>query len=125
MVNSIATLRGRVKERLRPFTTDAARFRQNLTDQCTIQENLERFNLIYPNNFHCKVTYWILIDARAYTELSGFNRLTAHAVDTTRTLRLGTVLPLLSFMGPTQSACYSLTILRTCRSPLLHLHLQS
>ncbi|KAB5588160.1 hypothetical protein CTheo_8399 [Ceratobasidium theobromae] len=54
MVNSIATLRGRVKEHLRPFAANAAQFQQNVIDQCTIQENLRRFNLLYPNNFHCK-----------------------------------------------------------------------
>ncbi|KAF8594186.1 hypothetical protein BDV93DRAFT_179855 [Ceratobasidium sp. AG-I] len=54
MVNSIATLRGKVKERLRPFTAMVAGFQHCTTDQEVIQENLRKFNLIYPNSFHCK-----------------------------------------------------------------------
>lgn len=56
MVNSIATLRGKVKERMRPFTAHAAGFEQRQTNQEVIQENLNRFNLLHPNNFHCKVS---------------------------------------------------------------------
>lgn len=55
MVNNIATLRGKVKERLRPFAAQAAGFKQRQMNQRVIQENLAKFNLIYPNSFHCKV----------------------------------------------------------------------
>jgi hypothetical protein len=58
MVNSIATMRGKVKERLRPFVATAAGFEQRPTNQEVVQENLRRFNLLYPNNFHCKVIFW-------------------------------------------------------------------
>ncbi|KAF8601015.1 hypothetical protein BDV93DRAFT_254241 [Ceratobasidium sp. AG-I] len=54
MVNSIATLRGKIKERLRPFTASVAGFQQCTTNQAVIQDNLRKFNLIYPNSFHCK-----------------------------------------------------------------------
>ncbi|KAF8596096.1 hypothetical protein BDV93DRAFT_563645 [Ceratobasidium sp. AG-I] len=54
MVNSIATLRSKVKERLHPFTASVAGFKQCTTNQAVIQDNLRKFNLIYPNSFHCK-----------------------------------------------------------------------
>ncbi|KAG8721959.1 hypothetical protein FRC09_007072 [Ceratobasidium sp. 395] len=55
MVNNLATLRGRAKDFGRPFAAQTGRFEQSLTNQRTIQENLNRFNLLYPNNFHCRV----------------------------------------------------------------------
>jgi hypothetical protein len=55
MSNNIATLRGRVKERMREFAATVAGFRQKLANQQVIQENLNQFNEIYPNSFHCKV----------------------------------------------------------------------
>lgn len=54
MVNNIATLRGKVKERARPFTATAGGFQQSMNNQGTIHENLKRFSTLYPNNFHCK-----------------------------------------------------------------------
>lgn len=57
MANNIASLRGRVKERVRPFVMDTAGFKKNRRNQEVIQANLDRFNLIYPNGFHCKVRF--------------------------------------------------------------------
>ncbi|KAF8602242.1 hypothetical protein BDV93DRAFT_509480 [Ceratobasidium sp. AG-I] len=54
MVNSVATMRGKVKERVRPFTATTAGFQQRQMNQQVIQENLNRFNEIYLNNFHCR-----------------------------------------------------------------------
>ncbi|KAG8722633.1 hypothetical protein FRC09_005936 [Ceratobasidium sp. 395] len=54
MVNNLATLRGKAKEVTRPFAAESGGFQQNLTDQQVIQDNLNRFNLLYPNNFHCR-----------------------------------------------------------------------
>ncbi|CEL59040.1 LON domain serine protease, putative [Rhizoctonia solani AG-1 IB] len=54
MVNSIATARGKVKERLREFVARVAGFRHTTNNQQTIEENLIRFNRLYPNSFHCK-----------------------------------------------------------------------
>lgn len=56
MVNSIATMRGKVKERLRPFVAAAAGFQQRPANEEVIQENLRRYHLIYPNSFHCEVS---------------------------------------------------------------------
>lgn len=57
MVNSIATKRGQVKERLRPFVAAAAGFEQRPANQEVIQENLRRYILLHPNNFHCEVCF--------------------------------------------------------------------
>ncbi|KEP45196.1 hypothetical protein V565_304310, partial [Rhizoctonia solani 123E] len=54
LVNNIATLRGKAKERLRDFVTRVSGFFQNLLKQEQILKNLERFNELYPNSFHCK-----------------------------------------------------------------------
>ncbi|KAG9093018.1 hypothetical protein FS749_015245 [Ceratobasidium sp. UAMH 11750] len=54
LVNNIATVRGKARDRCCPFTITAAGFQQSLTNQQVIQENLRRFHLIYPNSFHCK-----------------------------------------------------------------------
>ncbi|KAG9100784.1 hypothetical protein FRC06_003742 [Ceratobasidium sp. 370] len=56
MVNNLATARGKAKEILRPFTESVHEFVHRLLDQQMIQENLNKFNLLYPNNFHC-LTY--------------------------------------------------------------------
>ncbi|KAJ1299594.1 hypothetical protein OPQ81_012015 [Rhizoctonia solani] len=53
MVNNIATLRGKAKERLREFVTRVSGFQQNVQDQNAIQNNLKRFNELYPNSYHC------------------------------------------------------------------------
>ncbi|KDN46239.1 hypothetical protein RSAG8_04466, partial [Rhizoctonia solani AG-8 WAC10335] len=54
MVNNIATLRGKAKERLREFVARVSGFQQNLRDQNAIQHNLQRFNELYPNSYHCQ-----------------------------------------------------------------------
>ncbi|GAB1528370.1 hypothetical protein RhiTH_011564 [Rhizoctonia solani] len=54
MVNNIATLRGKTKERLREFVESVCGFEQSLTNQNIIRKNLGIFNKIYPNTFHCK-----------------------------------------------------------------------
>ncbi|KAG9089509.1 hypothetical protein FRC06_001512 [Ceratobasidium sp. 370] len=53
MVNNLATAHGRSKEHLCPFNESVHEFTHRLLDQQAIQENLNRFNLLYPNNFHC------------------------------------------------------------------------
>ncbi|KDN39108.1 hypothetical protein RSAG8_09015, partial [Rhizoctonia solani AG-8 WAC10335] len=53
MVNNMATLRGKAKERLREFVARVAGFQQNMKNQSTIQKNLDCFNEIY-YSFHCK-----------------------------------------------------------------------
>ncbi|KAG8795239.1 hypothetical protein FRC12_016880 [Ceratobasidium sp. 428] len=57
MVNNLATLRGKAKELTRPFAADSGGFEHTMTNQQTIQNNLNRFNLLYPNNFHCRSYY--------------------------------------------------------------------
>ncbi|KAF8754468.1 hypothetical protein RHS01_06101 [Rhizoctonia solani] len=54
MVNNIATLQGKTKERLRKFVESVCSFEQSLTNQNIIRKNLGIFNKIYPNTFHCK-----------------------------------------------------------------------
>ncbi|CAE6461738.1 unnamed protein product [Rhizoctonia solani] len=54
MVNNIATLRGKIKERLREFVASVCGFEQSVTDRDIIQQNLDTFNKIHPNTFHCK-----------------------------------------------------------------------
>ncbi|GAB1526095.1 hypothetical protein RhiTH_009261 [Rhizoctonia solani] len=54
MVNNIATLQGKTKERLREFVESVCGFEQSLTNQNIIRKNLGIFNKIYPNTFHCK-----------------------------------------------------------------------
>lgn len=55
MVNNIASLRGRVKDHVRPFVQSDAGFKQSMTDQSVIQANRKKFVLLYPDNFHCEV----------------------------------------------------------------------
>ncbi|KAG9101533.1 hypothetical protein FRC06_002951 [Ceratobasidium sp. 370] len=54
MVNYIATLRGKIKERLRPVAVEVHGFQHRITSQQDIEDNLDRFNLAHPNSFHCK-----------------------------------------------------------------------
>lgn len=56
MVNNIASLRSRVKERVRFFVERDAGFKHSMNNPEIIRENLEKFNLLYPNTFHCKVS---------------------------------------------------------------------
>lgn len=66
MVNNVASLRGRVKERVRSFVESEAGFKQDMKNQEVHQENLRRFNLRYPNSFHCKVSVDLRANTRAY-----------------------------------------------------------
>ncbi|CAE6459674.1 unnamed protein product [Rhizoctonia solani] len=54
MVNSIATARGKVKERLREFAARVAGFQHITKNQKIIEKNLICFNRLYPNSYHCK-----------------------------------------------------------------------
>ncbi|KAG8716654.1 hypothetical protein FRC08_009077 [Ceratobasidium sp. 394] len=54
MVNYLATYRGKLKERVRPVVADVHGFQHRITSQQDIQDNLDRYNLAYPNTFHCK-----------------------------------------------------------------------
>ncbi|CAE6403487.1 unnamed protein product [Rhizoctonia solani] len=56
MVNNIATLRGKAKERLREFTARVAGFKQTSRNPAVIQKNIALFNMLYPNSFHCKTS---------------------------------------------------------------------
>ncbi|KAJ1299967.1 hypothetical protein OPQ81_003816 [Rhizoctonia solani] len=56
MVNNIATLWGKVKEHLHKFVTRVSGFQQNVRDQNAIQNNLKRFNELYPNSYHCQLS---------------------------------------------------------------------
>ncbi|KDN43809.1 hypothetical protein RSAG8_05802, partial [Rhizoctonia solani AG-8 WAC10335] len=53
MVNGIATRRGKSKENLREFVARVSGFCQNLRKHEVIQRNIDIFNRLYPNNFHC------------------------------------------------------------------------
>ncbi|CUA74763.1 Formin-like protein 20 [Rhizoctonia solani] len=53
MVNSIATRRGKAKEILREFVARVSGFCQNLKKHEVIQRNMDIFNQLYPNSFHC------------------------------------------------------------------------
>ncbi|KAG8712365.1 hypothetical protein FRC08_014691 [Ceratobasidium sp. 394] len=53
MVNNVATARGKSKELMRPFVENVHEFVHLLLDQQAIQDNLHRFSVLYPNNFHC------------------------------------------------------------------------
>ncbi|KAF8601918.1 hypothetical protein BDV93DRAFT_509755 [Ceratobasidium sp. AG-I] len=54
MVNYLATLRGKVKERLRPIVAEVHGFNHRIASQADIQDNLDRYNLAHPNTFHCR-----------------------------------------------------------------------
>ncbi|KAG9088432.1 hypothetical protein FS749_002169 [Ceratobasidium sp. UAMH 11750] len=53
MVNYIATFRGKAKDRLRPVVAHIHEFEHRVATQEDIQRNLDIFNLVYPNSFHC------------------------------------------------------------------------
>lgn len=57
MVNYLATLRSKVKERLRPVVAEVHGFNHQIASQEDIQDNLDWYNLVYPNTFHCKVCH--------------------------------------------------------------------
>ncbi|QRV79822.1 hypothetical protein RhiJN_07837 [Ceratobasidium sp. AG-Ba] len=53
MVNYIATLRGKTKEKLRSIIEIVYEFDGRIVTQDDIWANLDRFNEIHPNTFHC------------------------------------------------------------------------
>ncbi|KAG9123400.1 hypothetical protein FRC07_014988 [Ceratobasidium sp. 392] len=53
MVNALATMRGKCKGYLRSFVEHVHQFMRRIHNQQVIQENLRKFNLLFPNNFHC------------------------------------------------------------------------
>ncbi|QRV78996.1 hypothetical protein RhiJN_07011 [Ceratobasidium sp. AG-Ba] len=53
MVNYIATLRGKTKEKLRAIIEIVYEFDGSIVTQDDIWANLDRFNEIHPNTFHC------------------------------------------------------------------------
>ncbi|KAG9094268.1 hypothetical protein FRC06_010997 [Ceratobasidium sp. 370] len=53
MVNYLATLRGKVKERLRALIAEIHTLRHRISSEEDIQHNLDAYNLAYPNSFHC------------------------------------------------------------------------
>ncbi|KAG8721716.1 hypothetical protein FRC08_010852 [Ceratobasidium sp. 394] len=56
MVNYLATLRGKVKERIRPIVSSSRGFNHCVATQQDIQDNLDLFHEVYPNSFHCTST---------------------------------------------------------------------
>ncbi|KAG8733362.1 hypothetical protein FRC10_000287 [Ceratobasidium sp. 414] len=56
MVNYIATLRGKLKERVRPIIGPSRGFNQCVATQQDIQDNLDLFHELHPNSFHCTST---------------------------------------------------------------------
>ncbi|QRV92933.1 hypothetical protein RhiJN_20951 [Ceratobasidium sp. AG-Ba] len=56
MVNYIATLRGKIKDRVRPVIEQYFGFDPHVVTQEDIQRNLDIFHEIYPNSFHCTST---------------------------------------------------------------------
>ncbi|KAG8720796.1 hypothetical protein FRC08_018132 [Ceratobasidium sp. 394] len=53
MVNNLATLRGKVKDHLRPLVAHIHALERCIESQQDIQNNLDIFHLVYPNSFHC------------------------------------------------------------------------
>ncbi|KAG9087049.1 hypothetical protein FRC06_002757 [Ceratobasidium sp. 370] len=53
LTTDLANTCGKSKEVMRPFVENVHEFVHRLLNQQAIQENLNRFNLLYPNNFHC------------------------------------------------------------------------
>jgi hypothetical protein len=64
MVNYIATLRGKVKERVRPIIAHSHAFEHRASNQQVIQDNLDIFHEIYPNSFHCTVCSLLSLNIR-------------------------------------------------------------
>ncbi|KAG8685288.1 hypothetical protein FRC08_013209 [Ceratobasidium sp. 394] len=56
MVNYIATLRGKLKERVRPIVGPSQGFNHCIATQQDIQNNLDLFHELHPNSFHCTST---------------------------------------------------------------------
>ncbi|KAG9094155.1 hypothetical protein FRC06_011110 [Ceratobasidium sp. 370] len=56
MVNYLATLRGKLKERVRPIVGPSRGFNQCVATQQDIQDNLDLFHELHPNSFHCTST---------------------------------------------------------------------
>ncbi|KAG8745883.1 hypothetical protein FRC11_012927, partial [Ceratobasidium sp. 423] len=54
LVNAVATLRGKVKERLCEFIARVSGFKQTTKNKKLIEQNLIYFNRLYPNSFHCR-----------------------------------------------------------------------
>ncbi|KAG9084474.1 hypothetical protein FRC06_004070 [Ceratobasidium sp. 370] len=53
MVNNVATLRGKVKDHMRPLVAHIHPFEPCVRTQQDIQDNLDIFHQVYPNSFHC------------------------------------------------------------------------
>ncbi|KAG9078908.1 hypothetical protein FRC06_008110, partial [Ceratobasidium sp. 370] len=56
MVNYLATLRGKLKERVRPIIGPLRGFNQCVAMQQDVQDNLDLFHELSPNSFHCTST---------------------------------------------------------------------
>jgi hypothetical protein len=56
MVNYLATLRGKAKERLRPIVPEIHELQHRVASQQDVQDNLDAFNEAHPNSFHCAVS---------------------------------------------------------------------
>ncbi|QRV93926.1 LON domain serine protease [Ceratobasidium sp. AG-Ba] len=53
LVNYLATLRGKVKERLRPVIAEIHNLQHRIATQQDVQGNLDAFHQAHPNSFHC------------------------------------------------------------------------
>ncbi|QRV76878.1 Formin-like protein 20 [Ceratobasidium sp. AG-Ba] len=53
LVNYLATLRGKVKERLRPVIAEIHGLQQRIATQEDVQHNLDAYHQAHPNSFHC------------------------------------------------------------------------
>ncbi|QRV99082.1 hypothetical protein RhiJN_27101 [Ceratobasidium sp. AG-Ba] len=53
LVNYLATLRGKVKERLRPVIAEIHGLQHRVATQQDVQDNLDAFHQAHPNSFHC------------------------------------------------------------------------
>ncbi|KAG8726439.1 hypothetical protein FRC10_007121, partial [Ceratobasidium sp. 414] len=56
MVNYLATLHGKIKERVRPIVGPSRGFNHCVATQQDIQDNLDLFHELHPNSFHCTST---------------------------------------------------------------------
>ncbi|KAG9084998.1 hypothetical protein FRC06_003774, partial [Ceratobasidium sp. 370] len=59
MVNYLATLRGKMKERVRPIVGPLRGFNHCVATQQDIQDNLDLFHELHPNSFHCTMQFCI------------------------------------------------------------------
>jgi hypothetical protein len=55
MVNSMATMRGKIKEVMCPIIQFGIEFIHPAVTANDINENLDLYSLIHPNRFHCLV----------------------------------------------------------------------